>query len=341
MKASVLHQFGGPEVLSYEEVKTPEPGKGEVLIRVEACSINRIDSWFRSGRYKTSLPRILGADIAGYVEKVGEGVVGFSKGEKVVVYTVLSDGTCYYCMRGKRNRCVNVGFVGGVIDGGYAEYVKIPSYNLLKYENLSPELTSCLPVDFGTALNSLRSIGRIDPEDFALVLGASGGLGHAYVQLLKLLGLTVIAASSDERKIEFLKSLGADYAVNYKTEDLVSKVMEITGSLGVGIVVDHSGRETWNTSLALLRKGGIMITAGITTGDETTVNIPKVYRNELKIQGVYSYNKEDLLTAISLASKGKIKPYVFKVFKLQDAAWAHRILESGEFLGKLVLKPSE
>lgn len=338
MLAAVLREYGGPEVLKLEKLPDPEIGEDEVLVRVEVCALNRIDVWFRSGRYRTSLPRILGGDIAGRIEKLGSGVKGFGIGQPVVVYSVLSDGTCSYCMIGKRNRCVNVGFIGGAADGGYAEYVKVRDYNIVPLSNLDTEIAACLPIDFGTSLNAINLIGGLRPLDTVFVMGGSGGLGHAFVKLSKLFGAEVIAASSSEEKLSFLEKIGADHVINYRKEDVRKRVMEITHGMGVSVSLDHSGSETWNLCLDVLKKGGTMLTAGITTGENTSVNIAQIYRREVRIQGVYSYSKEDLIKAVELASKGKLKPEIFRTYSLSEIVDAHRLFDSGNFTGKIVLK---
>jgi NADPH:quinone reductase-like Zn-dependent oxidoreductase len=341
VQAAVLSQYGGPEVLKVQDVPIPSIKEDDVLVKVEACALNKIDVWFRTGRYKISLPRILGGDIAGRVEKVGNCVKGIKEGDNVVIYNVLSDGTCYYCASGKRNRCVNVGFIGGAADGGYAEYISVKSYNVVPFKNMEYEHAACLPVDFGTSWNAISSIGFLKPSDTVFIMGAAGGLGHAFVKVSKMFGAVVIAASSSEDKIAFLRRIGADYTINYKKEDVRKAVLDLTNGIGVSVSVDHSGGDTWGICLDVLRKGGTMITAGITTGDQASVNIANIYRREIRIQGVYAYTREDLVKVIELASTGRLEPEIFKKFKLSEVVDAHRLFDSGSLMGKIILKPSE
>ena len=192
MKAAIFRAPGGPDVLTYDDVADPVPGPGEALVKVTACGVNRIDVWARSGRYKTSLPHILGTDFAGEVVSAPSGGP-VSEGDQVVVYPVLSDGKCAYCLAGAPNRCLSRGFIGVASDGGYAQLVKVPLGNLIPLEGLGPKTAAALPVNFGTAWRGLAVLAKAGPKDTVLVWGAAGGLGHAAVQVAKHLGEKVRA----------------------------------------------------------------------------------------------------------------------------------------------------
>jgi NADPH:quinone reductase-like Zn-dependent oxidoreductase len=339
MKAVRFHSPGGPEVLTYEDVADPIPGEGEVIVRVKACGVNRMDLSLRSGKYKTQLPRILGTDVAGTVEQVGEGVKKVSPGDKVLVYPAIYDGVCRFCLEGKNNECMNIGLLGSVQDGGYAELVRINANNLIRFEGLDFDTAASLPVNFATAWNGLVSKAKVGADDFVLVWGASSGLGHAAVQIAKMHGAKVIATAGSDEKLKKAKDLGADYLVNHAAEDLPQKVKEITDGLGASIVFDHVGQETWPKSIASLRKNGIMLSLGITTGSDASVNIPLVYRNELRIMGVYVFTYFELFTVLRLAIEKRLKPVIDSKFKLSDARLAHERLESRAHFGKILLNP--
>ncbi|MEM3684422.1 MAG: zinc-binding dehydrogenase [Conexivisphaerales archaeon] len=339
MKAVRFHSPGGPEVLTYEDIPEPVPGEGEAIVRVRACGVNRLDISLRSGKYKTQLPRILGTDVAGTVEQVGEGVKKVSPGDKVLVYPVISDGTCRYCLEGKRNECVNVGLLGSVADGGYAELLRINVDNLMRFEGVDFEVAASLPVNFATAWNGLVNKAKVKADDVVLVWGASSGLGHAAIEIAKMHGATVIATAGSDAKLRKAKELGADYLINHASEDVAEKVKEYTDGLGASIVFDHVGSETWPKSLSSLRKNGILLSLGITTGSDTMVSIPQVYRNELRVYGVYAFTYFELYNVLLLAIEKRLRPVIDSKFKLSDAKAAHQRIESREHFGKILLIP--
>lgn len=338
MKAVRYHGVGGPEVLSYEEVSDPTPAKGEVLLRVEACGVNRIDVWARSGRYKTSLPHILGTDIAGTVVAADPGS-GLESGSRAVVYPVISDGMCAYCRAGLPNLCVARGFVGVAVDGGYAELVKVPAASAMPAGNIDLKKAAAMPVDFGTAWSGLVSKAGVGPSDTVLIWGAAGGLGHAAVQIAKLLGARVIAAVGDDRKSRFAKSMGADQVVNYRSQDIVEAVRSITSGLGATVVFDHVGGETWGKSVDCLARGGRLVTLGLTSGPKAELDVRRVYSDELKIMGTYGQSKSDIQRVLELASEGKLSPAIHKELPLESAREAHEVIESRQVEGKIVLLP--
>ncbi|MEM0118567.1 MAG: zinc-binding dehydrogenase [Conexivisphaerales archaeon] len=339
MKAVRFHSPGGPEVLTYEDIPEPVPGEGEAIVRVRTCGVNRLDISLRSGRYKTQLPRILGTDVAGTVEQVGEGVKRVRPGDKVIIYPVISDGTCRYCMEGKRNECVNIGLLGAVADGGYAELLRIQADNLIRFEGIDFDVAASLPVNFATAWNGLVSKAKVGADDTVLVWGASSGLGHAGVQIAKMHGAKVIATAGNDSKLRRAKELGADYLINHSSEDVVEKVKEYTDGLGASIVFDHAGSETWPKSLASLRKNGILLSLGITTGADSMISIPQVYRNELRVYGVYAFTYFELYTIVGLAVEKRLKPVIDSKFSLSEARTAHMRMESREHFGKILLNP--
>lgn len=308
-------------------------------MRVEACGVNRLDIWARSGRYKTALPHILGTDIAGAVESVGPDTDGAQAGSRVVVYPVLADGTCIHCRRGSPNLCLARGFVGIAADGGYAQYVKVPVANLVSAEGIDPKKAAAMPVDFGTAWRGLVSKANVGPEDTVLIWGAAGGLGHAAVQIAKLRGAAVIAAVGDERKSRFVKSLGADHVVEYKTQDIVQSVRSLTDGVGASVVFDHVGGDTWGKSIDCLARGGRMLTLGLTSGPKSEVDVRRTYSDETSIMGTYGQSKAEVEKVLSLQAEGKLSPSIQSELPLSSAREAHQMLESRDVRGKIVLLP--
>ena len=339
MKAARYHSPGPPDALVFEDTPAPEPGPGEVVLKVSACAVNRIDLWARGGRYRTPLPHILGTDIAGEVAKVGPGVSGVEGGLRAAAYPVVSDGTCAYCRQGRPNLCLGRGFVGVATDGGYAEYVRLPAANLVPTGPLDQKLAAAMPVDFGTAWSALASKAKVAQGDTVFVWGAAGGLGHAAVQIAKHLGARVIAGIGDPSKASFVKSLGADHVVDYGSSDVPESVKSLTGGLGASVVFDHVGGDTWSKSIDSLARGGRMVTLGLTSGPTAEVDVRRVYSDELAIMGTYGQSKADLATVLELAAQGKLAPSIQEELPLSSAKAAHEMVESRRVQGKILLLP--
>jgi len=339
LKAVRFHAPGGPEVLTYEEVPRPSTRRGEVLVKVAACGVNRIDVWLRSGRYKTYTPHILGTDVSGVVAEAPAGVAGLEVGQKVVAYPSLSDGSCRYCVSGHPNRCIKGGLLGAVTDGGYAEYVSVPASTLIETGSLDSRVAAAAPVNFATAWSALAERGGVGAGDRVLVWGAAGGLGHAAVEIAKLLGATVIATAGSKEKLRFAESLGADRTIDHSTEEVPARVRDFTDGDGVDFVFDHIGGDTWARSIDSLAKGGTLLSLGLTSGPRSDVDVGKLYRNELRIIGVFGFPKDSLVQVLRLLSEGKLKPRIFKELPLQAAREAHQILESRAVQGKILLVP--
>lgn len=325
--------------MSYEDVADSVPGPGEALVKTKACGVNRIDIWARSGRYRTNLPHVLGTDVAGEIVSISGTAPHLSVGDDVVVYPVLSDGTCPYCRRGQPNLCQARGFVGVATDGGYAELVKVPVSNLVPSKGVEPRKAGAMPVNFGTAWSGLVSRAKAGPDDTVLVWGAAGGLGHAAIQIAKLLGAKVIAAVGDEKKSQFVESMGADHVLSSRSEDFVAEVRALTGGLGASVVFDHVGGDSWGRSIDCLARGGRMLTLGLTSGPKSEVDVRQVYSDELSIIGTYGQLKSDIEKVLELASEGKLTPAIYKEMPLAAARKAHEVLESREIQGKILLIP--
>lgn len=344
MKAVYFHKHGDESVLEYGELPAPEPGPGQVLIKVRACALNHIDIWVRKGwpGLRLSLPHILGADIAGEVAEAGAGVDQLQTGEPVVVLPGLSCGHCEWCLRGFDNYCDRYSVIGEHVAGGYAEYVAVPAQNVVaKPENLTFEEAAAYPLTFQTSWHMLVSQARVQPGDWVLVLAAGSGVGVAAVQIAKLFGATVIAAAGSEAKLAKARDLGADYLINYEQEDFYKKAKEITGGRGVDIVFEHVGKKTWENSIRILVKGGRLVTCGATTGYDATTDLRFVFYKNLRIYGNLMGSKGELIRITRLMAEGKLAPVVDRVLPLEQAQEAHRVMARREQFGKIVLRVGE
>ncbi len=346
MKAIRYHEHGGPEVLRYEEVPRPVPGPGEVLVRVRACSVNHVDLRNRSaqGGGRIGLPRIPGADIAGEVAAWGEGVDararGWEVGTAVLVHPAISCGRCPACLAGRENACPEIRVLGWHRDGGSAEFVAVPAAVILPFpQGLGFAEAAAFPLVFLTAWHMLVARARVQPGDTVLVLGASGGVGSAAVQIASLLGARVLAAVGDDAKAERVAALGAERVINYAREDVPAAVLEATGGWGVDVVVDHAGLATWATALACLARYGRLVNCGATTGTRIEFDLREFYRRQISLLGSFLGTRAEMLRIIALVEKGRLRPVVDRVFPLAEAAAAHRYVEERRHFGKVVLVP--
>ena len=324
MRAIRIHEDGGPEVLRYEETPDPEAGPGEVLIRLRAASLNHLDLWVRQGLPSVPKPRILGADGAGEVEAVGEGVDGFEQGEPVVINPGLEHGS-------------HTTVLGEHLDGTHAELIAVPSANVYAVpDELSFEEAAAFPLVFLTAYRMLVTKAGVAEGEWVLVWGAGGGVGTAAFAIAKALGARTIVTSSSDEKLAKLRELGADAAINHREADVGARVKELTGG-GADIVIEHVGEATWVASLQAARPGGRIVVCGATSGPNPPAALHRVWWKELVILGSTMGTKEDFEGAYELVATGRARPIVDRTFPLAEAAAAHEHLERGEQLGKVVL----
>jgi zinc-binding alcohol dehydrogenase/oxidoreductase len=314
MKAIRIHEDGGPEVLRYEEAPDPSPGEGEVLVRLRAASLNRIDLWLRKGQPSVPKPRILGSDGAG--ERV-------DTGERVVLNPGLDDGAL---------------IVGEHIDGTNAELIAVPGdYVHPIPPGMSFEEAAAFPLVFETAYRMLVTKAAVRQGEWVLVWGVGGGVATASLAIAKALGARVLATSSSDSKLERARDLGADAVVNHASGDVAAAVDEATGGAGVDVVVEHVGEATWKTSLAVVRAAGRVVVCGATTGANPPAQLHRVWWKQLTILGSTMGTREDFAGAYDLVAAGSARPVVDEVFPLAEARAAHERLERGEQFGKIVL----
>lgn len=322
MKAVRIHEDGGPEVLRLDEVEDPVAGPGEILIRLKAASLNHLDIWLRQGLPSVPKPRILGADGAGVVEALGEGVDEFELGQRVVLNPGLRNGA---------------EIVGEHRDGTHAELIAIPRENVHRIpEELSFEEAAAFPLVYETAYRMLVTRAGLREGEWVLVWGIGSGVGSAAFLIAKALGARVVVTSSDDGKLDRARELGADETVNHESGDVVSVVKEATEG-GVHVVVEHVGDATWKTSLQVARTGGRIAVCGATSGPNPPANLHRIFWKQLSILGSTMGTAEDFAGVYELVASGRVKPLVDRVFPLEEAAEAHRHLESGKQFGKVVL----
>jgi NADPH:quinone reductase-like Zn-dependent oxidoreductase len=341
MKAVYFQQHGGPEVLRMGDVDDPTPGRGDVVIDVEATSLNHIDLFIRRGMpgIKVALPHVLGSDAAGVVSALGEDVTGVAVGDRVLMDPTISCGQCEWCNRGDASLCRRFAVVGEHRWGAYAEKLVLPARNVIGIPDSVPfETAAAVPMVFVTAWRMLIARGRLKPGEDVLILGAAAGVGIACIQIAKLAGARVFAAASSEERLSLCRELGADVLINYKEEDFVKRVRKETNNRGVDVCVDYVGNDTWARSLRAVVSGGRIVTCGATTGYEPPIDLRHVFYRQLEIIGSTMGNRNDLLAPLRFVFAGRMRPVIADVVALEDVADAHRLMESRGVLGKIVIR---
>jgi NADPH2:quinone reductase len=322
MKAVRVHQYGGPEVLSYDEIEVPEPKAGEARIKIEASGLNFIDIYQRSGLYPLKTPFTLGMEGAGIVDAIGEGVTEVKSGERVG-----------YAM----------------VPGSYAQYAIVPAAKLAPLpQNIEAKVAASLMLQGMTAHYLTHSTYALKPGETALVHAAAGGVGLLLVQIAKMLGATVIGTTGTEVKADLARQAGADHVIPYTQMDFSSEVKRITGGNGVHVVYDSVGATTFEKSLDCLRPRGTLVFFGQSSGP-----VPPFDPGKLAAKGSlfltrptlvhYALNRAELLQRasdlFSWTASGKLKLRIEKTFPLAEAAEAHRQLEGRKTTGKVILLP--
>ncbi len=340
MKVVLFHNHGGAEVLQYSDFPTPEPGPGQVLVRLHAAALNRLDLWVRAGwpGIKLEYPHIPGADGAGEVAAVGEGVSQWTAGDRVVINANLSCGVCEYCLKGMDNRCRSWQLLGETVRGTYAEYVALPAGNLLRMpDGFDPRTAAAAGLVFHTAWHSLIKRGRLRAGETVLVVGASGGVNTASIQIAKLAGARVIVVGSSPAKLELARALGADEVIDRSQDENWSKqVFALTDKRGVDVVVDNVGT-TYGQSFRSACKGGRILTVGNTGGPKFEIDNRFIFAKHLSLLGSSMGTHQDFAQVMALVFAGKLKPVLDQDFPLREAAAAQERLASGEQLGKVTL----
>jgi len=340
MKAVLFRMHGGAEVLEYTDFPTPEPKPGEVLIRLRAAALNRMDVMVRNGwpGLKLELPHINGADGAGEVAALGEGTSGFKVGERVAINANLGCGKCDFCRNGQDNMCRNWHLLGETVRGTYAEYICLPARQLYKLpDDFGFHESAAAALVYQTAWHSMVKRGGIKSGETVAIVGAGGGVNSASIQVAKYLGARVIVVGSNAEKLEKAKSLGADILIDRSREEDWSKAIFLaTDKRGVDAVIDNVGT-TFPLSMRALRKGGRLLTVGNSGAPRFEIDNRYIFAKHLSIIGSTMSTLADFAEVMDLVVAGKLKPVIDKTYPLKDAALAQERLWRGENFGKITL----
>ncbi|MGG3470559.1 zinc-binding dehydrogenase [Neobacillus pocheonensis] len=349
MRAVILRKHGGPEVLKIEEIPVPKPGPDEVLIKVAATALNHLDVFAREGLKgpgvpKMTLPHISGVDIAGHVVGYGPTLTlqpeAPKKGTRVLINPGIGCGTCRTCRNGELSMCSDYQILGEHRWGGLAEYVVAPAKNIIPIpDHISSETAATVPAVYTTAWRGVVTVGQVRPSDRVLIIGASGGLGSAQLDIAVAAGATVIAVAGSEEKRKKCLEMGAT-AVFDSHGNWHEKVMEWTNHEGVDLVLDSVGAPTFRKSLNCLKMGGKLVLSGATAGDFPEISIREIYQWHRQVLGAPLGNWEDFLQVTDYVWQGKLKPQIHAIYRLEEIAQAQIAIDERRHFGKIVIKIS-
>jgi len=340
MKAVRIHQFGGPEVLTFEDIPDPKLRKDQVLVRVRACAMNHLDLWVRKGIPGVSLPHILGSDVAGEIVEVGEYITDLKPGQRVLLAPMSFCGHCPKCVAGLQNQCRQFTVLGNAVDGGNCELLAVPAVNVISIPNsLDFNQAASVPLVFTTAWHMLTGRTAIRPGQSVLVIGANSGVGIAAIQIAKMFHARVITTAGDDRKAERARELGADFVINHYQQKISQEVRKITNFEGVDIVIEHVGPATWDESVKCLKPSGTLVTCGATTGPKVELDLRFLFSRQLSLLGSYMGTMSEFHEVLNHVLAGRLKPVIDRVFPLSEARAAHEYMETSQMFGKIVLVP--
>ncbi len=353
MKAWRIEKHGGPEVLQYLDISTPNPNALEARIRVQAVGLNHMDLWVRNGvsGHRFPLPLTPGCDVAGEIDEIGSEAArralaanGLAVGSAVVLNPGVSCGCCEACLSGFDPICPHYGLLGETRDGGCADFVVVPITSIVpRPTGVSAEEAAALPVAAVTAWSMLTRKAALKAGETVLIQAGGSGVSIYAIQLAKLLGAIVITTVGSAEKAAQAKTLGADYVINYKEKPFreeVKKIQTERDKKGVEIVIDHVGGETFKESLKCLAWGGRLVTCGATADAKVEIDLRHVFFKNISIFGSTIGSRSDLIRIMQLVEAHKIRPVIDSMFSMDQYPQAVARLESRDFFGKIVVRSS-
>lgn len=341
MKASVFHEFGPPEVLRVEEVEQPAAGPGQVLVKVLAVGVNRLDHYIREGAITTDLPlpHVLGTDIAGEVAEIGAGVSDLREGQRVIVVpgfpTAEADLEIYPASLAPSFMLPGLGSWGG-----YAQYIEVPARFVVSDETgLAPEEAATLPVVLATSVRAVKEVGRVTQGDRVLVQAGASGSGSMQIQVAKALGAEVATTVRSEAKRDMVRSLGADLIIDPTANDVADAILDWTDGHGADVVIDNLGGDVLARSITAAKAGGTIVAYGFAAGPAVGFDIRDLFFTQKKLLGTMAADPSDLRWGLEQVGAGHISPVLDHALPLRAAAEAHRLIAENRVQGNLALLP--
>ncbi len=339
MKAALFREFGPASVLKLEEVPTPKPRAGHVLIKVLASGVNRLEVFLRQGviTRDIALPHVLGSDASGVIAEVGPGVTGFVTGDRVIPMPGYPlDG------RDDDTRPLSAApsyAIGGILRWGtYAQYVEVPARWVVKDSTgLTPAQVATLPMVLVTGVRAVRTVGQVRAGDHVLIQAGAAGTSSFSIQLAKSLGAHVATTVDSEEKAELVRQLGADLVVDVRRDDFVKRVIDWSHGRGADVTIDNLGGTVLQRSIDATRVGGTVVTMGFVTGNEATIQVREFFFAHKTLRGTLMGDLEEFTWGLQQVAQGRIKPVLDRAFVLAEAAQAHELVGANGALGNVVL----
>ena len=341
MKAAVINEFGDADVLKYEDVATPSPKYGHVLIKVLAVGVNRLDHYLREGSVvpEFPFPHILGIDGVGEIAELGGGVDDFDIGDRVIAVPGFPLNESEYDIY-PASLAPSFTMLGLGVWGTYAQYLEVPAPYVIKDETgLSVEEAATLPIVLGTSVRAVKEVGQVKSGDTVLVQAGASGSGSMHIQVAKALGAKVIATIRNESKMALVKSVGADKVINTKCEDVVDAVMKWTNGTGVDVAIDNLGGDLLAQSIDCVKANGVIVAYGFSAGTEVTFDIRNFFFGQKQLRGSMACDKKDFEWGLEKVKQKVIRPVLDRCLPLSKAAEAHRLIANNEVAGNIVLQP--
>lgn len=341
MRAAFMTAHGGNEVVQVGERPAPIRRTGEVLVRMKAATLNRVDLYMRDSGAGIShqLPQIFGVDGAGVVEAIDDGETRLQVGQRVVLHPALTCGRCEFCLRGEGVLCTSVSYLGEHRDGTMAEFVSLPAANVFPMpDDFSFAEAAALGVNHLTAWRMLFTKAQVKPWETVLIFGIGGGVSLAALQLVKMIGAKAIVTSRDDTKLARALELGAAAAINGRSEDVAKRVMALTGGRGVDVVIENVGTAVWSSALKSLVRGGRIVTCGATSGDQPGADLRRLFIRQLQVYGSTLGDLDEFAALLEVCRRGRVRPLIDRSYPLAELPAAFDRMEAGEQFGKIAIE---
>ncbi|MBT6274249.1 MAG: zinc-binding dehydrogenase [Chromatiales bacterium] len=342
MKAIVIREFGGVEKLLYEEIETPSPGPGQVLVRIRASGINHLDHDLREGvsGIDVAMPHVLGVEGVGEIAELGAGVSGPAVGSRVAIHFAQGDPLSDMWLSGLDGVDFTHGRIGADRWGTYAEYCVAEATSIIPLPNaLDYETAAASVIGLGTAWHMTVSLGDVKADKTVLVNAAGSVVGSCAIQVAKLHGARVIATAGSDAKLDMAKEIGADEVINYTSQSIREEVARMTNKRGVDLVIESVGGDVLAQSIDAVALNGRLITCGAHGGETVPINIIELFRKHMMVHGSHLAGRREIMHVLGLAAAGRLKPIIHKVFPLAEVQAAARKTAERDVFGKMVLIP--
>jgi NADPH:quinone reductase-like Zn-dependent oxidoreductase len=342
MRGFGFREHGGLDRLEFVEIPEPQPGPGEVRVAIRAAAFNRLDRFTLEGIPGVPIerPHVLGSDGAGVVDRCGEGVVGLTPGQPVLLNPGIWDGTCDACQRGRESLCRAYRILGEHTQGTVTRFVVLPARNVHpRPERLSFVEAAAAPLVFQTAWRAMKTVGGVTPGDRVAVIGAGGGVATAVIQVAKLLGASVVVASRSAEKAEHALRYGADESVVFDDgERSLDRVLwQWSQKSGVDVIFDSVGAPTVPRSVRALARGGRVVVIGATAGPVAEIDLRTLFWRQASVRGSTMADAHEFLEVLDHLAAGRLRPVVDSERPWDQAAAAFRRFDAPDLFGKIVV----